>query len=45
MPWDWSPDGRYLLVNRTLGSDLDTWVLPFDGSEPFPLVVGDSQDG
>jgi dipeptidyl aminopeptidase/acylaminoacyl peptidase len=40
LPYDWSPDGRFLLyrdIDSKLGWDL--WVMPMDGDrKPFPVV-------
>jgi eukaryotic-like serine/threonine-protein kinase len=44
-PWDWSPDGKHLLFNRSSAGDFDLWVLPLDGEKPFPLVTGPASDG
>jgi Tol biopolymer transport system component len=49
VPWDWSPDGRFLLYavdDPTTGSDL--WVLPMVGEgKPFPVVrtTADEREG
>jgi Tol biopolymer transport system component len=40
-PSDWSPDGRFILYNRTAGPDsgIDIWAVPVGGDrEPFPVV-------
>jgi Tol biopolymer transport system component len=44
-PWDWSPDGRYLLFNRSSAANFDIWVLPLDGRKPFPLVASPAEEG
>jgi len=48
MPWDWSPDGRYLLFSATTSSDYDLWLLPFaKDSKPvrFLSAPGDQWHG
>jgi Tol biopolymer transport system component len=44
-PWDWSPDGKYLLFNRSSALDIDLWALPLGGGKPFPVVASASQEG
>jgi eukaryotic-like serine/threonine-protein kinase len=36
IPWDWSPDGKYLLFSLIGGSALDLWLLPLTG-DPKPV--------
>ena len=38
-PWDWSPDGKFLLYSENLpNTNLDVWVLPLTGEQkPYPL--------
>ena len=45
-PNSWSPDGRYLLLNRWCpGSVSDLWLLSVSGdSRPRPYVVGDANE-
>ncbi len=36
---DWSRDGKFLAVNRlTSKNTWDIWIVPADGSKPFPFV-------
>jgi Tol biopolymer transport system component len=49
-PWDWSPDGRYILFGRAeLGSfpgRTDIWALPMSGdAEAFPVVESPFREG
>ena len=44
VPADWSSDGKFLVFSRGAGK-YDTWVHPLDGGEPFPIVVGDFDEG
>jgi dipeptidyl aminopeptidase/acylaminoacyl peptidase len=39
-PYDWSPDGRYLLYRRS-GTDTgnDLWLLPIDGGQPRAVAT------
>jgi eukaryotic-like serine/threonine-protein kinase len=32
MLWDWSPDGRYLLLSAATSSDNDLWLVPLTGN-------------
>ena len=41
VPTDWSPDGRFIAIriqDITTGS-MDIWVVPFDGSKPYPFIA------
>ncbi len=42
LPNDWSPDGRFLAVNRiSAKTSGDVWIFPMDGkSQPFAFVAG-----
>ena len=45
-PNDWSPDGRYLLYEKGVGSRADIWILPMAGDRtPVPFVVTSFRDG
>jgi Tol biopolymer transport system component len=44
-PWDWSPDGKYLLFNRSTPVDFDLWALPLGGGKLFPVAAGPAQQG
>jgi Tol biopolymer transport system component len=39
-PTDWSPDGRWLLVNVLDRGISDVWMLSTTGSDPRPLLIG-----
>jgi dipeptidyl aminopeptidase/acylaminoacyl peptidase len=43
-PHDWSPDGRYLAINRGVGK-VDLWIVPLDGDDPFKLVGTEFDEG
>ena len=44
--FDWSPDGRHLLVGRfTSGTALDLWAVPMDGGQPRPFVSSENREG
>lgn len=43
-PEDWSPDGAYIAFNKGAGAN-DLWILPLDGSDPFPLIESDFDVG
>jgi len=37
LPMDWSPDGRFVLVQSDRDGDFDLWLAPLDGSAPIQL--------
>jgi len=43
-PSDWSPDGKFLSVDRGVGKN-DLWIVPVDGSEPFTLIATPFDEG
>jgi Tol biopolymer transport system component len=43
-PTDWSPDGRYLSIDRGVGKN-DLWIVPLDGSDPWALVETPFDEG
>ena len=43
-PTDWSPDGKYLSIDRGVGKN-DLWIVPVDGSEPFTLISTPFDEG
>jgi Tol biopolymer transport system component len=43
-PTDWSPDGKFLSVDRGVGKN-DLWIVPVDGSEPFTLIATPFDEG
>ncbi len=43
-PSDWSPDGKYLSIDRGVGKN-DLWIVPVDGSEPFTLISTPFDEG
>jgi Tol biopolymer transport system component len=44
VPDDWSSDGKFLAFSAG-APKFDQWVLPLEGGEAFPLVVGDFDEG
>ncbi len=43
-PTDWTPDGKFLSVDRSGGKN-DLWIVPVDGGEPFALVATPFDEG
>jgi len=43
-PTDWSPDGRYLSIDRGVGKN-DLWIVPMDGGDPWALVETPFDEG
>jgi Tol biopolymer transport system component len=42
---DWTSDGRYVVTfHRSPRTQNDIWLLPLDGSTPFPVVETDASD-
>ena len=40
----WSPDGKYLAVmSEVEGQDFAIFIIPLDGSPPFPIIDGNKQ--
>ncbi len=44
VPRDWSSDGKYLAIDHGAGK-ADLWIVPLDGSEAFPFVAGEFDEG
>ena len=44
VPEDWSSDGKFLVFNAGAGKS-DVWVLPLEAGAPFPLIVGEFDEG
>ena len=45
-PTDWSPDGRYVLIDKGTIGATDIWVLPLaEPDKAFPLVQSPTLDG
>ena len=42
---DWTPDGRYIVTfHSSPQTGNDVWLLPLDGSAPFPIIQTDAID-